>query len=254
MLCWAFDFLLLLCSCHVRSVSLLQHTCARQNRAYVVGVAGATGSGKSTLSRYVASTLQPYVRDSKGLIEIVHGDDFYKPTTTASLTSQLVSQKELEEREDPMNINWSCLAKHIATLKSKSKVPLIIVESFVLGSELALTHLHFLVDVFVFLHAPLEICMNRRLSRSERQEQELQRFKHVYRKIVWPAYQQHNQHILSKVDSKESPIWMNIDTSRFPVHVITAVDHMSSSEKTLQALSHELISLVVKQLESKHVE
>jgi uridine kinase len=138
----------------------------------IIGVAGGTGSGKTTLARALQARLTP-----PGAL-LLHQDSYYHDFDACT-----EAEKERINFDDPASFDIPLLVQHIAALRSGHSVqqpvydyathsragysetvpqPVIILEGILL---LAIDDLRPLLDIPVFVSAPDDIRFMRRLAR-----------------------------------------------------------------------------------------
>ncbi len=165
---------------------------------HIVGIAGASGSGKSTLAGALADAL------GDRCVTLAH-DDYYRPLTEA----QRAAVHTLDF-DDPAALDSTLLARHLAALRrgEPAQVPVyafdvhdrvgvrtvgprdvIVVDGVLL---LAVPELRAVLDVAVFVEAPLDVCLARRLARDVAERGRSPESVHAqWAATVLPAYDRH---------------------------------------------------------------
>lgn len=143
-----------------------------QRTRHVIGIAGASGSGKTSLARALVRAL------GEARSTPLSHDDYYRPLTPTQRAA--VDRHDFDE---PAALDNALLAAHLAALKRGQEVAVpvyafdvhdrvgsravvardvIVVDGILL---LAVPELRAALDVAVFVHTPLEVCLARRLAR-----------------------------------------------------------------------------------------
>jgi uridine kinase len=78
-----------------------------QNKPFVIGVAGGSGSGKSTVTREVLASVGPE------MVAIVMQDDYYLDQTHLS-----PEERRLTNYDHPKAFDWPLMVQHVRTLRS----------------------------------------------------------------------------------------------------------------------------------------
>lgn len=167
-----------------------------QNKIILVGVAGPSGAGKTTL----VSKL----REQHSNIEHIHLDNYLKPPHTFPKLGRYINW------EAPQNIKFDLLREHLVALKAGKQVETVtfpdylnnrperniilepkqyvIAEGFLLLSS---QEVRDLLDVKIYLDMPLEEVLPRRLQRLGVNDSEIVEYiKEYTNKIVVPQYRQ----------------------------------------------------------------
>ena len=148
---------------------------------HLIGIAGGSGSGKTTFTRKIFSHLPPEVATQ---VALIHQDSYYLP----HLPAHLISPAGETNFDHPDAFDWALLRTHLAKLKAgeSANVP---VYDFRTSSRLEETHqvgpckaiivegiytlwepkIRELFDVKLFLHVDSDIRFIRRLHRDVRE-------------------------------------------------------------------------------------
>jgi uridine kinase len=148
---------------------------------HLIGIAGGSGSGKTTFTRKIFSHLSPDIAAS---VALIHQDSYYLP----QLPAHLVTPAGETNFDHPDAFDWALLRTHLAKLKAgeAADVP---VYDFRTSSRLTETHrvgpcqailvegiytlwepaIRELFDVKLFLHVDSDIRFIRRLHRDVRE-------------------------------------------------------------------------------------
>ncbi|KZY67192.1 uridine kinase [Oleiphilus sp. HI0071] len=164
------------------------------DRPLLVGVAGASASGKSLLSTNLGQSMSP------DLIQVISEDNYYQDQTHLAM-----AEREKTNYDHPRAIEHDLLHAHIESLKSGQSVlmprydfaqhtrsgasieihptPIIVVEGIMLFTHKALRDA---LDLKFFVDTPLDICLLRRLQRDTLErgrsvESVLNQYKHTVR-------------------------------------------------------------------------
>ncbi len=143
------------------------------NQCVIIGIAGASGSGKSLL----ASTIVNEMGSSQ--VAVISEDAYYK-----DLGDMPLEQREQRNYDHPESMDHALLAEHLKSLKAGQGVELpvydysihartaqtrkvgqhtiIVLEGILLFTDEALREL---MDIRIFVDTPMDICLIRRLTR-----------------------------------------------------------------------------------------
>lgn len=148
---------------------------------HLIGIAGGSGSGKTTFTRKIFSHLPPEVASS---VALIHQDSYYLPT----LPAHLVTAAGETNYDHPDAFDWALLRTHLEKLKAGEGAD-IPVYDFRTSSRLEETHrvgpcraiivegiytlwepaIRELFDVKLYLHVEADIRFIRRLHRDARE-------------------------------------------------------------------------------------
>lgn len=145
----------------------------------IIGIAGGSGSGKTTFARKVAQL-------SFGPIDILHLDSYYLPIS--EFPSDCFDHQEKPNFDHPLAFDWSLLQSHLKCLREGKSIdapvydfktnsrtcatleinstPVLIFEGIF---SLFQTEIRDLLDIKVFLHVDSDIRFTRRLDRDLRE-------------------------------------------------------------------------------------
>jgi nicotinic acid mononucleotide adenylyltransferase len=148
------------------------------NNVRVIGVAGCTRSGKSTLSQY----LQTFLQESGYLVEQVALDDFFgaMPFATVKLSSGMT----FPDLESPLALRWTDFASRVdecvRSLKG-DRLSFIIVEGFLLYHfESVRKH----CDVALYIDLDRDTCRLRRMRTKAVPDE-------YFDELLWPHFQRY---------------------------------------------------------------
>ena len=153
----------------------------------VLAISGPSGCGKSTL----AIALQHVLRAEGWNVTLLHADSYFVGPKPESYWTQ-------ENKDHPGAINLVAVRTDVAASREnlESRKSLVILEGFmILQDSPIMEH----VDAVLFLSAPPEICLQRRLNRSERTAHEREGLKHYYAKCVMPGYLNYTEPALERL-------------------------------------------------------
>jgi uridine kinase len=144
-----------------------------QNQCVIIGIAGASGSGKSLL----ASTIVNEMGSSQ--VAVISEDAYYK-----DLGDMPLEQREQRNYDHPESMDHALLAEHLKSLKAGQGVELpvydysthartkqtrkvgqhtiIVLEGILLFTDETLRDL---MDIRIYVDTPMDICLIRRLTR-----------------------------------------------------------------------------------------
>jgi uridine kinase len=185
--------------CHMNNSS-------KNKPAYIIGIAGASGSGKTFISEKISSAL------GKRVVALSQ-DFYYKDQTEKSL-----EQRKGVNYDHPDAVDFDLLVRHLKTLKQGGSVmhplydfqvhnrrktseivesaPVILIEGILIYAVPALSSL---IDFKVFVDTPADICFIRRLQRDLQErgrslesviEQYLATVRPMFVKYVMPSKKQ----------------------------------------------------------------
>lgn len=166
-------------------------------RPLLVGVAGASASGKSLLSKNLEESLSPEC------IQVISEDSYYRDQSHLSM-----AEREMTNYDHPDAIEHELLRKHIMQLRDGQSAdipcydftvhtranvittlqptPIIMVEGIMLFSH---TELCDALDLKFFVDTPLDICLLRRLQRDTLERgRSVESVLNQYKKTVRPGY------------------------------------------------------------------
>lgn len=179
---------------------------SKNKPAYIIGIAGASGSGKTFISEKISSAL------GKRVVALSQ-DFYYKDQTEKSL-----EQRKGVNYDHPDAVDFDLLVRHLKTLKQGGSVmhplydfqvhnrrktseivesaPVILIEGILIYAVPALSSL---IDFKVFVDTPADICFIRRLQRDLQErgrslesviEQYLATVRPMFVKYVMPSKKQ----------------------------------------------------------------
>jgi uridine kinase len=165
----------------------------------VIGIAGASGSGKTSLARALVAALGP------GRSTPLSHDDYYRPLTPAQRAA--VHQHDFDA---PSALDNALLAAHLDALRRGQDVDVpvyafdvhdrvgaravpardvIVVDGILL---LAVPELRAALDLAVFVETPLELCLSRRVARDVAERGRTPEGVHAqWAATVAPAWERH---------------------------------------------------------------
>jgi len=143
----------------------------------IIGITGASGSGKSSIARALQHALA--LDGQSPQLSILPVDAYYRDLSFLTL-----NEREAVDFDDPSAIEFELLAEHLKALKRGKAIgcprydfathsreieteiivpsPLLLVEGLLLGAwDEVLDH----VDALIFVETPLDVCLDRRLRR-----------------------------------------------------------------------------------------
>jgi uridine kinase len=168
------------------------------DRPYIIGIAGGSASGKTTLIKELNA------RYSEEQICVISQDHYYKP-----LSEQVVDENGEVNFDLPEGIDFKRLARDIRSLKKGRQVkiveytfnnpdifprqlifkpaPILVVEGLFIYTSKALSSM---IDLKLYIHADLEVMLNRRLVRdAEERGMTKDQIMYQWEQHVLPAYE-----------------------------------------------------------------
>jgi uridine kinase len=143
------------------------------NQCVIIGVAGASGSGKSLLASTIVSEL------GSSQVAVISEDAYYK-----DLGDMPFSQREARNYDHPESMDHALMAEHLRALKAGEGVEIpiydysthsrttqtrkvgkhtiIVLEGILLFTDEVLRDL---MDIRIYVDTPMDICLIRRLTR-----------------------------------------------------------------------------------------
>jgi len=166
-------------------------------RPLLVGVAGASASGKSLLSKTLQQSLSPEC------IQVISEDSYYRDQSHLTMP-----EREMANYDHPDAIEHSLLREHVMLLRqgrtadipcydfkvhtrsdeieTVQPTPIIVVEGIMLFSHSALCDV---LDLKIFVDTPLDICLLRRLQRDTVERgRSVESVLSQYKQTVRPGY------------------------------------------------------------------
>ncbi|KAI1711094.1 moaE protein domain-containing protein [Ditylenchus destructor] len=148
-------------------------------RATIVGVAGATNAGKSTLSKDLVACLQ-----SKGCaVSLIAQDDFFLKEEFVDIVHNINDPKiKFYNYDKPNSVDERAICQ---TIREKATFSdFVVVEGNIITELPSVYHL---LESTVFLTMSKELCYTRRLTRTYDPPDQIGYFD----QIVWPEYEKH---------------------------------------------------------------
>ncbi len=165
--------------------------------SFLIGIAGGTGSGKSTFVEKIKNTISPTH------INVISQDSYYK-----DLSHLPIAERGARNFDHPDSFDTNLLAKQIEQLKSGKKIkmpvydfrthtrdsktvtlsprPVIILEGIMCYEDLRIDRI---MDLKIFVDVPGEIRLIRRIYRDiKKRGRTLQSVTDQYQNTVWPMY------------------------------------------------------------------
>jgi uridine kinase len=93
-------------------------------RAYIVGIAGGTASGKSTF----CEKLEKLLRESELSLNVLHMDNYFRPESERPFTEAFVSGKKYIDDNHPLTMDLNALKSDIRAEIDKKEHDVIIIE------------------------------------------------------------------------------------------------------------------------------
>lgn len=158
----------------------------------VVAVSGPSGSGKSTL----AGLLEGCVG---GLdVRALHQDDFF-------IGPKASTYWNCEDKDHPGAVDMERLRLAVRAARDEAADPtsecrLVLLEGFMLLQDEPILEL---CDVVIFIDAPRNVCLGRRVRRSVRTPREDEGCRHYYETVAWPGYLRYTEPALEALRQRQ---------------------------------------------------
>jgi uridine kinase len=181
---------------------------------FIIGIAGGSGSGKTTFARKVLARVADLG------VSLVHQDSYYLPNGTAA-----------SNLDHPTAFDWQLLRFHLAELRAGRAVGTPVYDYKTFSRTAEVEQLGELLDLKVFLHVDSDIRFIRRLHRDVRERgRNLDEVVRRYYETVRPMHHLHLEPTKQYADvvvGEETDIAADVIASRLRQELVVGVPGLS---------------------------